>query len=107
MAIVYMHHIIAVLPAVDKLIVMKRAAGQIQNVHPGGLGYGIGGITGNILNLYAALLTKLHINIVYAGPGFTDQFEFWSGIKESLVYNYLIKARYICVPDSFTGLLGG
>ena len=76
-------------------------------MHPGRLGNGISGITGDILNQYAALLTKPHINIVYAGSGFTDEFQFRSGIKESLVYNYLIKARYICVPDSFTGLLGG
>ena len=41
MTVVYMHDVLAILPAMHEFVVVESAPGKVQDMHPGCLGNGI------------------------------------------------------------------
>ena len=100
---VHVHGTVAVGAATDKLLIVEGTSEKIEDVHPGRLGNGVGGIGRHISDSNSPRITQRDIDVIDASTSLADELELWSGIQKGLVYDYLIEKGYICIFHSFTG----
>ena len=87
-------------------VVVERAAGEGENVHPGRLRDRFRGISRDIPDDDPAGVAQLYIDIVDARPGLAHEFEFRARVQEGLVHNDLVQQHDIGIRRAGTGLFG-
>ena len=87
-------------------VVVERAAGEGENVHPGRLRDRFRGIPGNVPDDDPAGVAQLHVDIVDARPGFAHELEFRARVQEGLVHNDLVQQHDIGIRRAGAGLFG-
>ena len=95
-------------PAVLRVgVVVERAAGEGQNVHPGRLRDRFRGVAGDVPDDDPAGVAELYVDVVDAGPGLAHELELRAGVQESLVHNDFVQEHDIGVRGADAGLFGG
>ena len=87
-------------------VVVERAAGEGENVHPGRLRDRFRGVPGNVPDDDATGVAQLHVDVVDARPGLAHELELRARVQEGLVHDDLVQEHDIGIRRAGAGLFG-
>ena len=87
-------------------VVMERASGKGQDVHPGRLRDRFRGIAGDVPDDHPARVAEFRVDVVDAGAGLADEADFRARVQEGLVHDDLVQEDDIGLRGTDPGFFG-
>lgn len=88
-------------------VVVERTPCEVEDVHPGRLRHGVGGIAGNVAHDYAPLIAQVDVDVVDAGARLADELQARSGIQKRLVNDDFVEDCDVGVGHPLAGFFCG